>query len=232
MKRKSISADVTRVLIAKSGGYCQNPGCSTNLVPFFRDGTVTNIHELAHIIAQSPHGPRGSATLSISDRDNYENLILLCPTCHTLIDKNPGQYPEILLEEWKATHEQRIQLLFDSRLYGNRNELFAVVSEIMRENKSIYDTYGPESPESADPFSDAARMWRQSVLTIIIPNNQKVLSLLIRNGCLLHEDEKAIVDEFRVHKLGVEFNHLSGDKNGRVPRFPPGMQRFLRGADV
>lgn len=232
MVRKSISADVTRVLIAKSGGYCQNPQCNTYLLPFLADGTVTNIQELAHIIAQSPHGPRGKASLPISDRDHYENLILLCPTCHTVVDKNPGQYPETLLRDWKAAHEQRIQSLFDSPLYSGRKELFAAVSGIMRENKSIYDTYGPESPESEDPFSDAASMWRQSILTVIIPNNRRILSLFTRNDCLLSEDEKMIVDKFRVHLLGVEFNHLSGDKNGRVPRFPPGMQRFLRGADA
>jgi hypothetical protein len=67
---------------------------------------------LAHNVAASEDGPRGDATRSPQLSDDPENLILLCPTCHTLVDK-PGwqqDYPEAMLAEWKRQHEAVIRV--------------------------------------------------------------------------------------------------------------------------
>jgi hypothetical protein len=53
-------------------------------------------------VAKSPDGPRGESPLSPEQRDEYSNLILLCPTDHALIDKAPEDY---FLLEMKAQHE-------------------------------------------------------------------------------------------------------------------------------
>ena len=41
----------------------------------------------------------------IFDRDSYTNHILLCSTCHTVIDKTPADHPPQVLREWKQRHE-------------------------------------------------------------------------------------------------------------------------------
>lgn len=41
---------------------------------------------MAHIIAESPDGPRGDSPLTLEQRDLYPNLILLCNNHHQLID--------------------------------------------------------------------------------------------------------------------------------------------------
>lgn len=46
-------------------------------------------HE-AHIVAEEDDGPRGDPSMPVSERNAYPNLILLCPTHHTLIDKDNG----------------------------------------------------------------------------------------------------------------------------------------------
>jgi len=40
--------------------------------------------EQAHIVAEEAIGPRGESTLSLDERNRYHNLILLCPTDHTI----------------------------------------------------------------------------------------------------------------------------------------------------
>lgn len=65
--------------------------------------------EQAHIVAKEPDGPRGVSLLSPEQRDSYPNLILLCPTDHTKIDKAPNDYPVERLYFIKAEHELWVQ---------------------------------------------------------------------------------------------------------------------------
>ena len=63
------------------------------------------IGEMAHIVAQSEQGPRGHSKLDQEERDSYGNLILLCPKCHTMIDKDPDTWSVEKLLEMKREHE-------------------------------------------------------------------------------------------------------------------------------
>lgn len=63
----------------------------------------------AHIIAAAASGPRGSSNLTPEERDTYANLILLCPTDHAVIDKNPAEWTPEKLYVRKATHELWVQ---------------------------------------------------------------------------------------------------------------------------
>lgn len=65
----------------------------------------------AHIIADSPDGPRGDVVLSPQLAQAFENLMLLCPTHHKLVDDNPDRYSVDLLREYKREHEERIEHL-------------------------------------------------------------------------------------------------------------------------
>ncbi|WP_271183643.1 HNH endonuclease, partial [Novosphingobium resinovorum] len=66
------------------------------------DGESYLTGEMAHIVARQAEGPRGDG---VGGDNSYENLILLCPTCHTRIDKAPNDFPVALLQKWKADHE-------------------------------------------------------------------------------------------------------------------------------
>ncbi|MDT3443163.1 hypothetical protein [Pseudofrankia sp. BMG5.37] len=61
-------------------------------------------HE-AHIVAQSPTGPRG-AQLPLDAIDRLDNLILLCPNDHKIVDDQPGIYPADRLRKIKENHEK------------------------------------------------------------------------------------------------------------------------------
>jgi hypothetical protein len=51
-------------------------------------------------------GPRAQKRTSKSRLSSYDNLILLCGRCHSLIDKNTADYPVSVLRQFKVQHER------------------------------------------------------------------------------------------------------------------------------
>lgn len=158
----AIKAITKRKLIAKSGGYCQNPNCRRDLYPLVDSNSYSNIEELAHIKPQSISGPRGTLDNN-NNNDEFENIAVLCPTCHTLIDKNPDLFPDEKLIKWKNQHEEaiknalQIETSTDKQIIGkiigllqtisnnNRFKDFSVLKRIEKKqskNLSINDTQG------------------------------------------------------------------------------------------
>ncbi len=74
-----------RKLTQRSANICAFPECGLLLTA---QGTsedpVVVLGEMAHIVAESPNGPRGDSPLTPEQRNRYENLILLCNQ-HTTI---------------------------------------------------------------------------------------------------------------------------------------------------
>ena len=89
-----------KILWGRSGNRCAI--CKLELTP---EGDKETLGEMAHINAKSLDGPRGDSSLTPAERDKYKNLILLCPTHHSEIDKNFKDWPVKRLLETKANHE-------------------------------------------------------------------------------------------------------------------------------
>lgn len=223
----AISDRVKRQLWASSAGICQNPGCREELFKSFADGATTSIDELAHVIAQTANGPRGDNQLSPTERDEFENIIVLCPSCHTLVDKAPHQFPSATLLKWKNSHAEAVRRVLLTPVCKDRSELRREVRALLERNEGIFETYGPHSASAADPLAEAARQWQRLVLTKILPNNRKVALLLETNDQLLTESERKTLHAFIVHAEGFEYNHVSGEKNPVAPLFPKEMNSIL-----
>ncbi|MDG6913346.1 MAG: hypothetical protein JRN35_09745 [Nitrososphaerota archaeon] len=69
---------------------------------------LRQIGDLAHNIARSPSGPRGSTAVSVGEINEPENLILLCRNHHGEVDGDPETYTEKRLREMKTAHESRM----------------------------------------------------------------------------------------------------------------------------
>ncbi len=227
--RRRIPIATQRILWASSGGYCQNPSCNTDLFAFFESGDITSIEELAHIIGFSTNAARGKSKLSKGQRNSFDNIILLCPTCHTLIDKAKKHYSVSILGRWKRDHTRRIRTLFRVSRYSSRVKLRRALEALLTSNKSVFDTYGPFSDHGDKALADAELLWKKSVLEIIIPNNNRLAELLVTNRNLLRDKELSVMEAFLRHKEAFEFNHLSGDKNSAAPLFPMELNTILRG---
>ena len=149
-----------------AAGRCSFPSCCEDLIPVLSGSDPTVIGEMAHVIAQSPAGPRGT-----SDRgpDTYENLILLCPTHHRMVDKAmPGTYPPDLLRSWKADREKERCLLAVPRV-TSKDALFGEVRRLLAENRATWSTYGQESLAAQEnPMSNLSALWQFRKLACLV----------------------------------------------------------------
>ncbi len=87
------------------------------------------VGEEAHIRSGRPDGPRYDPDYPSADIDKYENLMLLCPTHHTLVDAHNGDaHPVEILVKMKRRHEEqqgrKDRITSTIRLYiGNQYEI-------------------------------------------------------------------------------------------------------------
>ena len=96
-----VSLSVIKRLFAKSWNQCAIPWCNAQLV--VEDVSVA---EICHIRARRKGGPRYDPSLTAAQKDDIKNLLLLCPTHHTEVDKSPSKYSVDILEEMKEMHER------------------------------------------------------------------------------------------------------------------------------
>lgn len=87
-------------LFARSGNRCGFPQCRSAIV---RAEAV--IGEVCHIRGKNPGAARYDPTQTSLQRHDYENLILLCPTHHAIVDDNPETYTVDRLQKMKAEQE-------------------------------------------------------------------------------------------------------------------------------
>jgi hypothetical protein len=218
------------MVLARSGGYCANPSCRRDLFPPIAPGRIASVDQLAHIIGQSARGPRGDDPLPLEARNDGSNIILLCPTCHDIVDDMNASdiFTPELLGEWKVDHERRVRHGAAIPTYADRSDLDRAVSQLLDENHGIWRNLGPESPAGEDPLSEGAANWRERVVAVVIPNNRRILELVDANRHLLSPEEIEAVEDFRVHAAALDLNYNSGRWRAEAPRFPSGFPELFR----
>ena len=101
---RSISQKTIKRLYALSRNQCAMDNCTSEL--FQNDGDCNN-SDIAHIQGLNPGSPRYNPNQSNKERNNFDNLILLCPSHHREIDNksNLEKYTVEYLKEMKYRHE-------------------------------------------------------------------------------------------------------------------------------
>lgn len=223
-ERKAIPTETRLRLFSEAAGHCQKPDCLEPLFPIELGGDK-HIAEMAHVI---PHGEAGPRREDRPDGDfnpdAFENLILLCPTCHTKIDKDPDSFPRNILLDWKESHLANLAAKQGIRAYDNRPEVRAAFAGIMAENKAIWNRLAPEdgSDFKYDPESETAKGWSQRMRSVILPNHYRVQAIIKANLGLATDDERQTFAEYQEHVRGLSERHVCGI-SGRAIRFPEAM---------
>jgi hypothetical protein len=89
-----------KLLFARSGNRCAFPKCRASMA---LNDTLTG--EVCHIKGTRPGSARYDPTQADVERHAYANLVLMCPTHHTVIDDDEEAYTVERLCKIKAAHE-------------------------------------------------------------------------------------------------------------------------------
>lgn len=107
----AVNTKVQRLVAQKSGNRCgfadRGEFCRRLLTaqPLGSE-VVTTLGDLAHIVGESPNGPRGASAMTLDERNSESNLMLLCNVHHQLVDAQTATYPVEKLRAMKADHER------------------------------------------------------------------------------------------------------------------------------
>ena len=194
MNSRYIDESAKRKLYAESMGRCMNPNCQREL--FCKNGDII---EKAHI---DPYCKTAD--------NSFENLILLCPSCHTDFDKNNAFTPEEVLG-WKRTRREELEKMF-SKKYASFEELKKEVVPLLLENQTIFTTYY---------LKENKVLWDKFEATIL-SNNRKIKMLLSVNLDLIQCNQQkshsnlAYIQTFMRHVDEFEATRIDEEKSREV----------------
>lgn len=194
MGRENIEEVTKRRLYAESMGRCMNPDCQVELLK--KNGDII---EKAHIVPYC----------ETADNE-FENLVVLCPNCHTDFDKNHAFTPE-QVKEWKRIRKEELERVF-SKKFATFEELKKEVVPILSENKAIYENYY---------INDQKDLWDKFECRILA-NNRKLKKLFENNLDLIqrHRDKEysnlELVQVFISHIDEFEATRSDEEKSRQV----------------
>ena len=194
MNSRYIDESVKRKLYAESMGRCMNPNCQREL--FCKNGDII---EKAHI---DPYCKTAD--------NSFENLILLCPSCHTDFDKNNAFTPKEVLG-WKRTRREELEKMF-SKKYASFEELKKEVVPLLLENQTIFKSYY---------LKENKALWDKFEATIL-SNNRNIKMLFSVNLDLFQCNQKkshsnlAYIQTFMQHVDEFEATRMDEEKSREV----------------
>lgn len=219
----SITAKTRKMLWGRAGARCSFDGCRIELIRLSEAGTRDAIlGEEAHIISQRKDGPRGENSIEASRLDLYENLILLCPTHHTLADAQPAKYTVDVLHQMKKAHESWV----DRNLGGrNRAEEFHYVPDPAYErfcdHRLVHIWKYPKAHVfccsfGSNPVEILSGIWKASGIEF-----KRIPRANLENTpeCILTISEAEPEVEYRCDSEALEVTHYTYDP--RVAGFAP-----------
>jgi len=98
----AIKESTMKRLFGMSRNQCAMPDCKGQIII----GDVV-VGEICHIRARRKGGPRFDACLTTKQKNEFQNLVLLCGTCHKLVDSSPDEYTAEWLQAVKKAHEHQ-----------------------------------------------------------------------------------------------------------------------------
>ncbi len=229
----SITKRTIKILFAAAAGRCSFTGCNEQLT-FPHDEEPNLIGEMAHICGDKPNSNRHDTNQKQEERDDYQNLILLCPTHHTLIDKkeNETKYSVEILKKMKLEHEQSIMNKSDHPTSIDKKGICQQIDRFLQENYQVWSQFGPSSEKARkNPHSESSHStWLSQRLSTIVPNNRKIIKILDQGQHYFRtKKELETVASFRLHVQTYENWVQDTIEYEGVFRFPQNFEQMIRG---
>jgi hypothetical protein len=222
-----------KILWAAAGGRCGFDGCWEQLCFHEADEAAPyTLGEMAHIRGDKLGSNRHDPDQTDTERDDYQNLFLLCPTHHRRIDRKENEtvYSVEILSKMKARHEERVLERLDNVNQPTKTELARLILQPLEENRQSWLQYGPMSDLArSEPHNYAARaVWLSERLSIVIPNNRKIAKLLNEHKAQFDAGEQGVIAAFLLHVRSYEKWVDDSIPYTAVKRFPAEFDELIR----
>jgi len=182
----SVPTTEQRILQIRSGNRCAFPGCGTLLLkpgPFGTRPIV--IGQIAHIVSETPDGPRGKHVLPVGEHNKYTNLLFLCSIHHTEIDAKPEVYTVERLRQMKQDHEKSIETAINQ---AKQKENLQII-DIPLINEVVYSTLLPVIRMPKFIFSAPCKygdsQQKEAGKEVRVAETQYLCPFIIRGGGIL-----------------------------------------------
>ena len=221
--RKNIKTKITNLLWGRSAGRCEFEGCNKLLSV---DDSLTqdkdNFAQVAHIVGTRP----GAARWNIhADElfDDIDNLMLLCPSHHKLIDgDNSTKYTVDILQKMKKKHEDRIKIA--TSISPNKQSTILIYTPAIGNHNAIVDyneaaeALFPDcypSPSSPIELSTQNTVIRDSEASYWIYEKENLRQQFVKKVESLNTSEAGNISVFALapQPLLVYLGTLLGDMN-------------------
>jgi len=147
---RKVPDKIQKMLWGLTAGRCEFAGCNKDLFEHSVTLLAGNFAQVAHIVAFREDGPRGDDDKRPEHVHDLENLMLLCPECHKLIDDRPTEFTRPTLKSYKRDHEERVRHVtsFGPDLKTSIVQLKALIAgqPVAIPISHIYDAVAPRWP--------------------------------------------------------------------------------------
>lgn len=230
----TITEKTIKILWSNAGGRCSFPDCSEKLtIGTAGQAAPHTLGEMAHIKGKRTGSNRYDQDQNSNERDDYENLILLCPNHHNLIDKpeNEDIYSVNVLYEMKVAHENFVNSRLDENDYADAEEVKKLAAIYLSENHQAWLMYGPQSEAAQkNPNSDEIyAVWLSERLSTIVPNNRYLVKVLENNRELFDTEDQPVISRFLSHAKSYQKWVNNEIPYQAVLRFPQEFEELIKG---
>lgn len=116
MKSRSYTDRTLKLLWGRAAGRCAVPNCRIELyIDKTEDDPIVAIGDIAHLHSHANSGPRADVSLVTKQRNEYENLILLCKNCHARLDGQKNENTIERIRQLKENHEAWVRASLPER---------------------------------------------------------------------------------------------------------------------
>lgn len=213
------------LLLALAGGQCEMEGCPEFIYQDILTKQRFNFGQYAHIIGDSPDGPRGDKTLSEDYCSDINNIMLLCPKHHKMIDTLVKKYSVETLRRMKKHHEDRVHRLL-SIGKGNSSTVLLYAANVGLQNSLIsadeayetvmhYNKYpSDDTPIEIGLVNSAIKDYKPSFWDVEHENLEANFEKLVASRIAKHDIKNLSVFAIAPMPLLVNLGVLLSDKFG------------------
>ncbi len=144
-------------------------------------------------------------------------------TAHTWVSPHGWAAYRFVNPSADQTDIYNFSLKKETMLHQNkmRESLRVEIVRLLRENESIFSTYGPTETNRSNIHNEYQQIWENELKATLVPNSLEIIKLLEMNQGILSDSEKITLEKYKQHIKGLQMNHFATGKFMMdSPRFP------------